>query len=74
MTDRSIHPRAVSWQRDGDTGYSSSVGVVWRGPDNRWYAQPGSNMLEEDFSNWRAAARACEEWHGRRSKATERLR
>ena len=70
--DASIHPMAVAWKRDGVTGYSSSVGVVWRGADGNWHAQPGSSVLDEDFRNWKAAARACEEYHGRRSKLANR--
>jgi len=66
--DISIHPRAVAWKRDGITGYSSVVGVVWRGADGNWHAQPTNYILDENFRSWKAAARACEEYHGRRSR------
>lgn len=71
MAETSIHPRAVAWIRDGkQDAYSSSSGIVFRGAAGQWHAQPGNHMLDADFRSWKAAARACEEYHGRRSKIT----
>ena len=69
MSDVSIHPRAVAWKRDRES-YSSNAGIIFLGASGVWHAQPGSHILDEDFPNWKAAARACEEYHGRRSRAT----